>query len=181
MLAREGQTMDGKSPMETISYAYGRQAVVVSIDPRKVYVTDPTDHSEELVVGKNAISARPEEQDKMWWYQATTQGGRTNRPLSVVQLARGAEKLGAGEILLNSIDRDGTNIGYDLDLIKLVRDAVNIPVVASSGAGKPADFVEVFEKTGVEAALAAGIFHRKEVQIPEVKAALEAAQINVRK
>ncbi|KAG8716018.1 Histidine biosynthesis bifunctional protein hisB, partial [Ceratobasidium sp. 423] len=94
------------------------------------------------------------------------------------KLAKGAERLGAGEILLNSIDRDGTNIGYDLDLISLVRDAVKIPVVASSGAGKPADFVEVFEKTGVEAALAAGIFHRKEVQIPDVKAALEEAQIN---
>lgn len=167
--------------METISYVYGRQAVVVSIDPRKVYVTDPADHADELVIGKDAISARAEEKNKMWWYQATTQGGRTNRPLSVVQLAKGAERLGAGEILLNSIDRDGTNIGYDLDLIQLVRNAVNIPVVASSGAGKPSDFVEVFEKTGVEAALAAGIFHRKEVQIEDVKAALEIAKLNVRR
>ncbi|KAF8680152.1 phosphate synthase [Rhizoctonia solani] len=181
MLARPGQTLLGTSPMETISHVYGRQAVVVSIDPRKVYVTDPADHADELVIGKTAISARPEEKDKMWWYQATTQGGRTNRPLSVVQLAKGAERLGAGEILLNSIDRDGTNIGYDLDLIKLVKNAVKIPVVASSGAGKPSDFVEVFEKTGVEAALAAGIFHRKEVQIPDVKTALREAQINVRK
>lgn len=180
MLARDGQAMSGTSPMETIAHVYGRQAVVVSIDPRKVYVTDLTEHSEELIIGKTAISARPEEKDKMWWYQATTQGGRTNRQLSVVQLAKGAEKLGAGEILLNSIDRDGTNIGYDLDLIKLVRNAVSIPVVASSGAGQPADFVEVFERTGVEAALAAGIFHRKEVQIPDVKAALQSAQINVR-
>ncbi|KAF8605044.1 imidazole glycerol phosphate synthase HisHF [Ceratobasidium sp. AG-I] len=180
MLAREGQTLSGTSPMETISYVYGRQAVVVSIDPRKVYATDSTDHADELVIGKDAVSARPEEKDKMWWYQATTQGGRTNRPLSVVQLAKGAERLGAGEILLNSIDRDGTNIGYDLDLIKLVRNAVNIPVVASSGAGKPSDFVEVFEKAGVEAALAAGIFHRKEVQIQDVKAALETAKLNVR-
>lgn len=181
MLAREGQALGGTSPMETISHVYGRQAVVVSVDPRKVYVTDPADHADELVIGKDAISARPDEKDKMWWYQATTQGGRTNRPLSVVQLAKGAERLGAGEILLNSIDRDGTNIGYDLDLIKLVRDAVNIPVVASSGAGKSSDFVDVFEKTGVEAALAAGIFHRKEVQIPDVKAALETAGLNVRR
>ncbi|CAE6521986.1 unnamed protein product [Rhizoctonia solani] len=181
MLARPGQVLAGTSPMETISHVYGRQAVVVSIDPRKVYVTDPAEHADELVIGKNAISARPEEKDKMWWYQATTQGGRTNRPLSVVQLARGAERLGAGEILLNSIDRDGTNIGYDLDLIMLVKNAVKIPVVASSGAGKPADFVQVFEKTGVEAALAAGIFHRKEVKIPDVKAALDEARINVRK
>ncbi|CUA77506.1 glutamine amidotransferase [Rhizoctonia solani] len=180
MLARPGQPLTGTSPMETISQVYGRQAVVVSIDPRKVYVTDPADHADELVIGKKAISARPEEKDKMWWYQATTQGGRTNRPLSVVQLAKGAERLGAGEILLNSIDRDGTNIGYDLDLVGLVKNAVKIPVVASSGAGKPADFVEVFEKTGVEAALAAGIFHRNEVKIPDVKAALEEARINVR-
>ncbi|KAL5641470.1 hypothetical protein ACGC1H_001823 [Rhizoctonia solani] len=181
MLARPGQALAGTSPMETISHVYGRQAVVVSIDPRKVYVTDPAEHADELVIGKDAISARPEEKDKMWWYQATTQGGRTNRPLSVVQLAKGAERLGAGEILLNSIDRDGTNIGYDLDLIRLVKNAVKIPVVASSGAGKPANFVEVFEKTGVEAALAAGIFHRKEVMIPDVKAALDEARINVRK
>ncbi|CAE6335636.1 unnamed protein product [Rhizoctonia solani] len=181
MLARPGQTLSGTSPMETISHVYGRQAVVVSIDPRKVYVTDSADHADELVFGNVAISARPEERDKMWWYQATTQGGRTNHPLSVVQLAKGAERLGAGEILLNSIDRDGTNIGYDLDLVRLVKNAVKIPVVASSGAGKPSDFVEVFEKTGVEAALAAGIFHRNEVQIPDVKTALEEARINVRK
>lgn len=180
MLARPGQTPSGTSPMETISHVYGRQAVVVSIDPRKVYVTDPGDHADEVVIGNKAISARPEEKDKMWWYQATTQGGRTNRPLSVVQLAKGAERLGAGEILLNSIDRDGTNIGYDLDLIKLVKNAVNIPVVASSGAGNPGDFVEVFGRTGVEAALAAGIFHRKEVEIADVKAAVKEGGINVR-
>ena len=97
-----------------------------------------------------------------------------------MQLIKGVEKLGAGEILLNSIDRDGTGAGYDLDLIALVRRNVRIPVVASSGAGKAEHFVEVFQKTGVEAALAAGIFHRNEVGIDEVKAALTVAGINVR-
>jgi len=91
------------------------------------------------------------------------------------------EKLGAGELVLNSIDRDGTGRGFDTDLIALVRKSVRIPVVASSGAGSAAHFVEVFERTGVEAALAAGIFHREEVTISDVKDALAAAHINVRR
>jgi glutamine amidotransferase/cyclase len=99
----------------------------------------------------------------------------------VVELARGAETLGAGEILLNSIDRDGTGRGFDLDLVNLVRQNVSIPVVASSGAGNVRHFVDVFEKTGVEAALAAGIFHRGEVGIEEVKEALVSHAINARK
>ena len=90
------------------------------------------------------------------------------------------EKLGAGEIILNSIDRDGTGLGFDVDLIALVRKSVRIPIVASSGAGKPQHFMEVFEKTGVEAALAAGIFHREEVRISDVKQALGVAEISVR-
>ena len=101
--------------------------------------------------------------------------------MSVVELARGAEVLGAGEILLNSIDRDGTGRGFDLDLVNLVRRNVSIPVVASSGAGNVQHFVDVFEKTGVEAALAAGIFHRSEVQIDEVKESLVTHGINSRK
>jgi glutamine amidotransferase/cyclase len=89
--------------------------------------------------------------------------------------------LGAGEVLLNSIDRDGSGKGFDLDLIKLVRSSVNIPVVASSGAGKADDFVEVFRETNVEAGLAAGIFHRNEVGIDDVKAAVEGSQQAVRR
>ncbi len=79
----------------------------------------------------------------------------------------------AGEILLNCIDRDGTNSGFDLELIHAVRSAVSIPVIASSGAGCAEHFMEVFSQTQAEAALAAGIFHRKEVPISEVKAFLE--------
>jgi glutamine amidotransferase/cyclase len=94
---------------------------------------------------------------------------------------QGVETLGAGEILLNSIDRDGTNQGYDLDLIDLVRRSVRIPVVASSGAGAPQHFVDVFERTGVEAALAAGIFHRGEVQVSEVKSYCRSRGVLVRR
>lgn len=168
---------DGTGAIETIARAYGRQAVVVSIDPKRAYV-DPKAynglHKDELVMGKG------EEGGKAWWYQCTVSGGRETRDLSAVELAKGAEALGAGEILLNSIDRDGTGRGFDLDLVRLVRAAVRIPVVASSGAGSPAHFVEVFNATGVEAALAAGIFHRGEVKIADVKIAMKSAGIETR-
>ncbi|KAI5121272.1 hypothetical protein M0805_002317 [Coniferiporia weirii] len=168
---------DGTSAMETISDAYGRQAVVVSIDPKRVYVDPETydgPYKSELVIGKG------DETGKAWWYQCTVSGGRQTRDLSAVQLAQGSETLGAGEILLNSIDRDGTGKGFDLDLIHLVRNAVSIPVVASSGAGSTDHFTEVFEQTGVEAALAAGIFHREEVAIGGVKKAMKTAGIKTR-
>ncbi len=83
-------------------------------------------------------------------------------------------------MLLNSIDRDGTGAGFDLELIDAVRKAVTIPVIASSGAGRVEHFSEVFERTGVEAALAAGIFHRRDVPIAEVKAHLHDHNVEVR-
>jgi glutamine amidotransferase/cyclase len=86
-----------------------------------------------------------------------------------VTLSRVCETLGAGEILLNCIDRDGTHLGFDIELINAVKAAVTIPVIASSGAGCAAHFHEVFTRTGAESALAAGIFHREEVAIAEVK------------
>ena len=96
-------------------------------------------------------------------------GGREGRDVDALQLAQTTEKLGAGEILLNCIDKDGTNSGFDIELINHIRDNVSIPVIASSGAGKVEHFSEVFEKTKAEAALAAGIFHREEVPIEAVK------------
>ncbi|KAF8642298.1 hypothetical protein AX16_009568 [Volvariella volvacea WC 439] len=170
--------VDGTSAIETIASVYGRQAVVVSVDPRRVYV-DPKSYDglykDELVVGKSE-----NERGKAWWYQCTVSGGRESRPLSVVQLVRGVEELGAGEILLNSIDRDGTGLGFDLELVSLVKKHAKIPVVASSGAGKSQHFVDLFEDTPAEAALAAGIFHRGELKIPDLKKYLEKAGISVR-
>lgn len=171
---------DGTSAIETIARAYGRQAVVVSIDPRRVYVEPTYDgpYRSELVLGNS--DGEESERGKAWWYRCTVSGGREDRPLSVVQLARGVEKLGAGELVLNSIDRDGTGKGFDTNLVQLVRRTVSIPIIASSGAGSAAHFVEVFEKTDVEAALAAGIFHRGEVGIQEVKQELADAGLNAR-
>ncbi|KAF8332337.1 imidazole glycerol phosphate synthase HisHF [Cantharellus anzutake] len=183
LLASPEQKGDGTSPIETIGRVYGRQAIVVSVDPRRVYV-DPGysgPYADEVILGSKALNAQPGEREKAWWYQCTIKGGREDRPLSVKQLVQGAETLGAGEILVNSIDRDGTNSGYDLDLVNLVRSSVRIPVVASSGAGSPRHFVDVFERTGVEAALAAGIFHRFEVEISQVKTVCQKRGVLVRR
>ena len=155
----------GRSAIEEISRVYGSQAVVISIDPRRVYVASPdvTDH--------HVIETRfpGSEGESYCWYQCTVKGGREGRDLDAVTLAEVCADLGAGEILLNCIDKDGTNSGFDIELINAVARAVSIPVIASSGAGSPVHFYEVFTETEAEAALAAGIFHRKEVPIGAVK------------
>ncbi|WVQ85822.1 imidazoleglycerol phosphate synthase, cyclase subunit [Cryptococcus sp. DSM 104549] len=194
LLAREArgeEPLTGLTGIETISKGYGRQAVVVSIDPKRVYVdtTSPTwredfpaAHLPALVEGDKATTRTAgEEKGKAWWYQCTISGGRAVRDIDVVQLAQGVERLGAGEILLNSVDRDGSGLGFDLDLVRMVKNAVGIPVVSSSGAGGAGDFEEVFRETGTEAALAAGIFHREEVGIDEVKEYLEGKGMAVRR
>jgi glutamine amidotransferase/cyclase len=165
----QGGGVAGASSIEQIARVYGSQAVVVSIDPRRVYVKSPD------AVGHHVIAtAHPgPEGQRYCWYQCTVKGGREGRPLDAVTLAQACEKLGAGEILLNCIDRDGTNLGFDLELINAVKEAVSIPVIASSGAGSAEHFFEVFTRTGADAALAAGIFHRREVPIDAVKSHLQ--------
>ncbi|CAO1613541.1 unnamed protein product [Sympodiomycopsis kandeliae] len=178
--------LTGLTGIEQIAKAYGNQAVVVSIDPRRVYLGEgekcPASHAWSLVTD-SATS-------KSWYYLCTIKGGRETRDVDVVQLSRGVEKLGAGELLVNSIDQDGKNQGFDRALIDLIRSYTNVPVIASSGAGKPSHFTDIFSnkplKTGekpssVEAALAAGIFHRKEVAIDDVKLELEKQGMQVRR
>ncbi len=164
-----GGRSTGMSSIEQIARVYGNQAVVISVDPRRVYVDGPdaVPHQtiETGIPGPNG--------ERYCWYQCTIRGGREGRDLDAVTLARTCEQLGAGEILLNCIDRDGTNQGFDLELIRAVKAAVSIPVIASSGAGSARHFLEVFTGTDAEAALAAGIFHRREVPIGEVKGFLQ--------
>ncbi|EXJ16633.1 imidazole glycerol phosphate synthase HisHF [Imhoffiella purpurea] len=171
-----GGVKDGASAIEQISEVYGAQAVVISIDPRRVYVDSPesTRHVtvETATPGPNG--------ERYCWFQCTVKGGREGRDVDAVELARACEDLGAGEILLNSIDRDGTGSGFDLELIRAVSEAVSIPVIASSGAGCVEHFAEVFAETGVEAALAAGIFHRREVPIEAVKSYLREQGVEIR-
>ncbi|MBI5347621.1 MAG: imidazole glycerol phosphate synthase subunit HisF [Candidatus Aenigmarchaeota archaeon] len=166
----------GESPMEQISARYGKQAVVVSVDPRRVYVKSPSDTPHHTI--KTEIPGPNGE--GYCWYQCTVKGGREGRDVDAFQLVKACEELGAGEVLLNCMDRDGTRSGYDLELIRDITDAVKIPVIASSGAGCPEHFYDVFSHTDAEAALGAGIFHRSEVPIEAVKEHLRKMGIGVR-
>jgi cyclase len=107
-------------------------------------------------------------------------GGRTPTGLDAVEWAARAAELGAGEILLTSMDRDGTKDGYDLSLTKAVADAVNIPVIASGGAGTLEHMVEVITLAGADAVLAASMFHYREHSLREAKEYLAARGVPVR-
>ncbi|PLW17299.1 hypothetical protein PCANC_09678 [Puccinia coronata f. sp. avenae] len=185
-----------KTGISEIARVYGRQAVVVSIDPKRVYISKIEDATAEhqpcvvdlsspaLEVGSSSHDLKADlgpNGERFCWYQCTIKGGRECRPVDVVQMAVGAEALGAGEILLNSVDKDGSKSGFDLRLVELVRRHVSIPVIASSGAGSAQDFQDLFQQTHVEAGLAAGIFHRNEVPLPTVKSHLKRlTQIPIR-
>ena len=113
-------------------------------------------------------------------YEVYVEGGRTPTGAEAVAWARRGVQCGAGEILLTSMDRDGTREGFDLDLVSRVADAVNVPVIASGGAGSSAHFAELFQLTGADAGLAASIFHGGEVAVPALKALLAQRGIAVR-
>ncbi|MDE5748757.1 MAG: imidazole glycerol phosphate synthase subunit HisF [Acetatifactor sp.] len=107
-------------------------------------------------------------------------GGRVDMGIDALEWVKKAEQLGAGEILLTSMDGDGTKAGYDLELTKAVTDAVKIPVIASGGAGKLEHFYEALADAGAEAVLAASLFHYKELEIREVKEYLHSRGVSVR-
>ncbi|MBR4224115.1 MAG: imidazole glycerol phosphate synthase subunit HisF [Oscillospiraceae bacterium] len=107
-------------------------------------------------------------------------GGRVDMGIDLIEWVKRAEDLGAGEICLNSIDTDGTKGGFDIDMLRAVVDAVNIPVIASGGAGKVGDFADAFRKTDCSAALAASLFHFGELTVSDVKADCRSKGIIVR-
>jgi cyclase len=115
-----------------------------------------------------------------WGYEVCTHGGRQATGIDAVCWAARCEALGAGEIVLNSMDRDGTRDGFDLELTRLVVDACNIPVVASGGVGRLDHLVEGAAVAGADAVLAASIFHFGEVSVAEAKAHLARAGVPVR-
>jgi imidazole glycerol-phosphate synthase subunit HisF len=132
---------------------FGRQAVVVAIDARE----------------------RP---DAGW--EVVVRGGRDSTGLEATEWAERAVDLGAGELLVTSIDRDGTRSGFDTDLLRAISSRVHVPVIASGGAAGPADFIAAVRDGGADAVLAASIFHRRIHSIGEVKAAMAAAGLPVR-
>jgi cyclase len=138
------------------AHRFGAQCVVVAIDARR---------SGEVPSG----------------FEVVIDGGRTGTGQDAVAWARMAERLGAGELLVTSIDRDGTKDGYDLELTRVIRDAVNLPLIASGGAGSLADFVMVFLQSDADAALAASLFHYAELSIGELKDGLADVGIVVRR
>lgn len=133
---------------------FGSQCIVVAIDAKRV-------------------------QNNKW--EIYTHGGRTATGKDAVEWAKQAEKLGAGEILLTSMDRDGTKDGYDLELTRAIADAVSIPVIASGGAGTPDHIYDAFSRGGADAALLASLLHFRELTIKEIKDHLEAKGITVRR
>jgi len=146
---------------------FGRQCVVVAIDAKRNY---------DIKENKNVFS----ENGKRFWFEVFIFGGKKETGLDAIEWAKQAQKLGAGEILLTSIDKDGTKDGYDIILTREIVKSTSIPVIASGGCGKPDDMVEVFQESNVDAALAASIFHYQEHGVNGVKRHLKERKIPVR-
>ena len=143
---------------------FGSQCIVVAIDAKEIK--------------NNESEIRNGSQGRRW--EIFLNGGRTPTGIDAVEWARRCEELGAGEILLTSMDCDGTKDGYDIPLTKAVTDAINIPVIASGGAGKLEHFLEVIVEADADAVLAASLFHYGELTIRQVKEYLSANGIEVR-
>ena len=125
-----------------------------------------------------AIDAKFNEERKSW--DVYIKGGRENTGLDAIEWAKKAVLLGAGEVLLTSMDADGTKAGYDIELTKKIVGSVNVPVIASGGAGEAQDIIDVFEKTNCDAALLASILHYKDISVKQIKSIMDKKQISVR-
>jgi cyclase len=138
--------------------AFGRQCIVLGMDP--VAAAD-----------KSRFPSG---------YEITIRGFRERTGMDAVEWARRAEDLGAGEIVVNSVDADGTRSGFELNLTRLIAESVSIPVVASGGAGSPAHLIDVFRQSHADAAIIAGMIHTGEYTVPQIKRELAAAGLPVR-
>ncbi len=146
---------------------FGKQCIVVAIDAKRNYNTEK---------GKNIFS----EGDQKFWFEVFIYGGKKGTELDAMDWAKTVANLGAGEILLTSIDRDGTKDGYDIILTKEIVNSVSIPVIASGGCGKPDDMLQIFKESNVDAALAASIFHYETQAVDRVKEFLKEHTVPVR-
>ncbi|MFA9478288.1 imidazole glycerol phosphate synthase subunit HisF [Phycisphaerales bacterium AB-hyl4] len=155
---------------------FGRCATVVNIDPKRV----PADDYKQRTGRAGTPSERRGPDGQPMVFEVHTHGGRTPTGLDPIAWAKRVVELGAGEIVLTSMDADGVKTGYDVELTKLVGDAVDVPVVASGGCGSPAHMIDVLKQTRADAVLAASIFHYGEYTIAETKQQLAAAGLPVR-
>ena len=142
------------------SERFGNQCIVVAIDPKRSKTVPPGEKG---------------------YFEVHTHGGRTPTRRDAIEFAREVEERGAGEIMLTSMDRDGTKDGYDIELTRAVADAVNIPVIASGGCGTLEHIYEALSEGHASAALAASIFHYREYSVREAKDFLAARGVNIRR
>jgi imidazole glycerol-phosphate synthase subunit HisF len=184
---------------------FGKQCVVVAIDAERNYMCKNLDGGKNLfsfskkrdyyddddykvdirkynetALSRKINSKQPGEHGKKYWFEVKIYGGKESTGIDAINWAKKIEALGAGEILLTSIDTDGTEYGYDLGLTKLICEAVRIPVIASGGCGEPKHMLHVFKRTDVDAALAASIFHYDKFSVKKVKKYLEDNGIQIR-
>ena len=143
-----------KQLIKSGSYYFGNQCIVLAVDAKR-----------NIEMGR---------------WEVMVNGGRINTGIDALRWIEEAVKLGAGEILLTSMDADGTKSGFDIELTKAVNNIVNVPVIASGGAGKKEDFYEVFKYAKADAALAASLFHYNQLEILELKDYLRSKKIDVR-
>lgn len=146
---------------------FGRQCVVVAIDAKR-----------NLTPRKDKVMTKTGEGNL--WFEVVTYGGRKPTGIDAITWALKAEKLGAGEFLLTSMDRDGTKDGYDLELTRAISERVNVPIIASGGAGTPKHLFDVFTEGKADAALAASIFHYNKYTIQVVKDYLRKMGVTIR-
>lgn len=153
------------------SRIFGSQCIVTAIDAKRVYVETPDAAKDRIVIKVG---------DKFCWWEVYIHGGRTPTGKDAILWGQKATELGSGEVLLTSMDCDGTKNGYDLELTKTFSERLNVPIIASGGAGTPKDIIEVFQEGKADAALAASIFHYNEFPIQAVKEACKIAGIPMR-
>jgi len=146
---------------------FGKQCVVVAIDAKRNY---------DVAKGKTIFNQK----DKRFWFEVRIFGGKEGTGVDAIKWAKEVEKRGAGEILLTSIDADGTENGYDIELTKAICKSVRVPVIASGGCGSARHMLNVFERADVDAALAASIFHFEKSTIDKVKKYLKRSGVRIR-
>lgn len=146
---------------------FGQQCVVIAIDSKR-----------KRTSSKGKITVQTPE--GLVWFEVCTYGGRKPTGIDAIQWALQAEKLGAGEFLVTSMDKDGTEDGYDIELTRTISEKVHVPVIASGGAGIPQHFLEVFTNGKADAALAASVFHYKKYPVPVLKDFLRKAGVTIR-